>query len=150
MPNALSHNNTAAASRIASLSSPTAYASVPVVRIRRVALASALQACKNVFPDAFIGLFREKDGVLTELFLAPLAEYGRSHSSFPDWHVPSDASLVATIHSHPNGVLLPSRQDLRFFSSSGRWHFIAGAPYGLNDVACYDSRGQPVALEVVR
>ncbi len=129
---------------------PSAHnASLSGVRIRRLALASALQACKNVFPDEFIGLFRLQDGVLTELFLAPLAEYGRSHSTFSQWHVPADASLVATIHSHPNGVLQPSQQDLRFFASSGKFHFIAGAPYRVSDVAAYSPQGKPLRVDLV-
>ena len=120
------------------------------VKIRFAALESALIACRNVYPDEFIGLFREKGGVLEELILAPLAEYGRSHSSFSDLHLPTDPSLTATIHSHPNGVLLPSRADLRFFSVKGKWHFIAGAPYRLRDVACYDNKGRPEKIETVQ
>lgn len=120
-----------------------------MVRIRLKALQSALMACTNVYPDEFIGLFREKDGLLDELILAPLAEYGRSHSSFSHWHLPTDPSLVSTIHSHPNGVLLPSRADLKFFAVNGRWHFIAGPPYRVQDVACFDNRGKPAIVEVV-
>ena len=120
-----------------------------MVRIRLAALQSALLASRNTYPHEFIGLFREKQGVLEELILAPLAEYGRSHSSFSDFHLPPDPSLSATLHSHPNGVLQPSRQDLRFFSAKGKWHFIAGYPYRLQDVACYDQEGTRVAVEVV-
>ncbi|MFH1199824.1 MAG: Mov34/MPN/PAD-1 family protein [Candidatus Micrarchaeota archaeon] len=120
-----------------------------MVKIRREALASALMACSNVYPDEFIGLFREKDGVLTELILAPLAEYGRSHSGFSDFHLPTDSTLTATLHSHPNGVLQPSRQDLKFFAYRGKWHFIAGAPYRMRDVACYDGKGKPVQVEII-
>lgn len=120
-----------------------------MVKIRLAALQSALIASRNVYPDEFIGLFREKNGVLEELILAPLAEYGRAHSSFSDLHLPTDPSLTATIHSHPNGVLLPSRADLRFFAVKGKHHFIAGAPYGLRNVACYDGKGKPEEIEVV-
>ncbi len=120
-----------------------------MVRIRLPALQSALLACRNVYPHEFIGLFREKNGVLEELMLAPLAEYGRAHSSFSEIHLPLDPSLVATLHSHPNGVLLPSKQDVRFFSSRGKWHFISGYPYRLQDVACYDNKGKRVMIEVV-
>ncbi len=120
-----------------------------MVKIRLAALQSALIACRNVYPDEFIALFREKEGVLEELILAPLAEYGRAHSSFSDLHLPTDPSLTATIHSHPNGVLLPSRADLRFFAVKGRHHFIAGAPYRPTDVACYDAKGRQEKIELV-
>ncbi|MFH1107564.1 MAG: Mov34/MPN/PAD-1 family protein [Candidatus Micrarchaeota archaeon] len=119
-----------------------------MVKIRSAALESALLACRNVHPYEFIGLFRENAGVLEELIVAPLAEYGRAHSSFSDLHLPTDPSLAASIHSHPNGVLLPSRADLKFFAWRGKWHFIAGAPYGMRDVACYDASGKPQQIEV--
>lgn len=114
------------------------------------ALESALEAAKNLFPNEFIGLFREKKGVLSELILAPFSEYGPDSSGFSDWHLPLDSSITASFHSHPGWGNAPSQQDLLFFSKTYRNHLIACRPYSPRAVACYDNLGRKTSFEIVK
>ncbi len=115
---------------------------VEPARISRAALLSALEASRNVFPNEFIGLFREKEGVLCELVLPPFSEYGPDSSGFVDWHLPLDSSLKASFHSHPGWSNLPSEQDLSFFQKTYLTHFIACRPYAPSSTACYSRQGE--------
>lgn len=119
------------------------------VLITATALESALQAAKNLFPNEFVGLFREKNGVLSELIIAPFSEYGPDSSGFSDWHLPPDSSIRASFHSHPGWSNSPSRQDLLFFSKTFATHFISCLPYRPSSTACYDNRGRKTVFKVV-
>lgn len=120
------------------------------VFIKRSALKSALEASKNLYPNEFIGLFRRDErGVLAELVIAPLSEYGEDFSSFNELHLPADSSIVASFHSHPGWSNLPSGEDLQFFSKSYGLHFIAKLPFSPSSVACYDSNGKKTEFETV-
>ena len=119
------------------------------VIIRRVALLSALEGAKNLYPNEFIALLREEGGVITEILLAPFSEYGPTFSSFQDFHLPPDPSIVGTFHSHPSPSNRPSRGDLQFFSRKGKIHLIAGIPFGIGDVKAYDNKGAETGIEVI-
>lgn len=120
-----------------------------MVKILRNALLSALEASKNVHPNEFIGFFREEKGVFTELVLAPLATYGRSHAFFWEWHLPIDFSLKASFHSHPGNSCIPSESDLNFFSKTPLANFIACFPYSLRNVKCFDERGSEIEFQLI-
>lgn len=111
--------------------------------VKKSALLSALLASRNVFPQEFIGLFRKDGkGVLCELIIPPLSEYGDDSSAFSEWHLPLDSSYAASFHSHPGWSNLPSEQDLQFFSRNYSAHFIACRPYVASSTACYGKDGQ--------
>ena len=111
--------------------------------IKREALASALLASRNVFPREFIGLLRKNEkGVLTELIIPPLSEYGIDSSAFSELHLPLDSTLAASFHSHPGWSNLPSEQDLHFFSRAYGAHFISCRPYAPSSTACYGKDGE--------
>ncbi|MBI5228659.1 Mov34/MPN/PAD-1 family protein [Candidatus Micrarchaeota archaeon] len=119
------------------------------MRIKKRALLSALESAKSVYPNEFVGLFREEDGILRELIIAPFSEYGAGFSSFSDFHLPLDPSITGTFHSHPSSSNHPSKGDLEFFSRKGRVHFIAGAPYGIEDVKAFNQKGEEIQFELV-
>jgi proteasome lid subunit RPN8/RPN11 len=61
--------------------------------------------------------------------------------------LPSDFSLVGTVHSHPSGNILPSVVDLNYFF--GRILMIVGPPFeGESCVAVYDSNGEKLPLRI--
>ncbi len=120
------------------------------ILISRTALASALQASRNVFPREFIGLFRKNgNGVLSELVIPPFSDYQMDSSSFSDWHLPLDSSLAASFHSHPGWSNLPSEQDLLFFSRAYGAHFIACRPFVPSSTACYGKDGERKQIGLV-
>lgn len=120
------------------------------ILIKRSALASALLASRNVFPREFICLFRKDGkGVLSELIIPPLSDYGEDSSAFSEWHLPLDSSLAASFHSHPGWSNLPSEEDLQFFSAHYQSHFIACRPLVPSSTACYGKNGERKQIVLV-
>jgi proteasome lid subunit RPN8/RPN11 len=62
--------------------------------------------------------------------------------------MPNDLDSVGSVHSHPNGVLRPSKADLATFTR-GKVHIIVGAPYGRNNWQAFDRDGKPIDLSVL-
>jgi proteasome lid subunit RPN8/RPN11 len=63
--------------------------------------------------------------------------------------MPLDTHLAGSVHSHPNGVIIPSDADLGFFPRTGRYHIIVGFPYEEDDWRCFSANGTPFDLGVV-
>lgn len=104
---------------------------------------------KEHHPNEFVAVLRERDGIIRDFDLVPGTISGECSASFLIDMLPLDIHQAGSAHSHPNGVLSPSPADLRFFPKVGRYHVIAGYPYGRNDWACYTADGTPVRLEVL-
>lgn len=101
---------------------------------------------------------RNKDGkpdplktlVLTELIIPPFAHGDEESSSYSPYFIPANTSEKASFHSHPDfDSAYPSDEDIRYFSLSGGVHFIACHPFRLQDVACFDSQGNPLPFRIV-
>ncbi len=125
-----------------------------MLKIKRIALESALQGARETHPDEFIALFRgEKENgemVLTELILAPFSSYDKSSSSYSPYFIPANSSEAASFHSHPSPhSAYPSTQDLHFFSRSQEFHFIACFPYRIEDANAFDSKGTKIEFQVI-
>ncbi|MFH1056782.1 MAG: Mov34/MPN/PAD-1 family protein [Candidatus Micrarchaeota archaeon] len=124
------------------------------VEITRRALESALQGARETHPHEFVCLLRgeKKEGkwVIHEVIIPPFSSYERHSSGFSDWFIPANSNEIASFHSHPSpNSAFPSRQDLHFFSRSGKFHFIASAPYRIQDVNAFDSNGKRMGFQVV-
>ena len=107
---------------------------------------------RSVHPREGILLLRGKvsrDAIYVEqLILPPRPILGEDFSSFSPYDLPLDLSVVGVAHSHPNGVLKPSLEDLSNFY--GRFMVIATYPYrGKVDVGVFDREGRNVAFEVI-
>ena len=62
--------------------------------------------------------------------------------------LPLDTSILGIAHSHPNGVLRPSLEDLNHYY--GRLMIIVGPPYeSEKDVALFDREGNRAVYYVV-
>lgn len=127
------------------------YLPMPII-VKRDALLSALAGARAAYPREFICLLtgsREKDTITIDgTIIPPGISVSGTASSFSDWMMPLLDGVIGTFHSHPNGNPLPSRQDLRLFSKKGGINFIAAAPYGLANVACYFTTGKKVEFKV--
>jgi len=64
-------------------------------------------------------------------------------TSFTTHDLPS-TGVYGTVHSHPSGSNLPSRQDKRLFNSYGWFHLIVAAPYSRETIASYNKYGERI------
>ena len=94
-------------------------------RIRGVSIDfidSLNESAKSTYPDEFICLHREHDGVIDELVMLPGTIFGDSHSVIFDWMDPVD------FH---------------------RSHFITCQPYDRHSWRAYNSAGEPIHLDML-
>jgi proteasome lid subunit RPN8/RPN11 len=129
-----------------------------VVGIAADALEFAREAARDSHPDEYMGFLRgeraadvgvDADGyVVTDVLVIPGTETGPTSASVRSHMVPNDFRAVGSIHSHPNGVLRPSDEDLATFGK-GVVHIIMGAPYEPGDWRAFDREGEPRELDVL-
>ncbi|NYT08070.1 MAG: proteasome protein [Methanomicrobiales archaeon] len=117
--------------------------------IRKDLLSLLLQIGREQHPNEYAGLLREHKGIIEELDLLPGTTSNEISASLHLDMMPLDTHLAGSVHSHPNGILLPSDADLSFFPRTGRYHLIVGYPYDEGSWACFRANGNPVELEVV-
>jgi proteasome lid subunit RPN8/RPN11 len=117
--------------------------------IRKDLLSLLLQIGREQHPHEYAGLLREKEGIIEELDLLPGTTGTEVSASLHLDMMPLDTHLAGSVHSHPNGVLIPSDADRSFFPRTGRYHIIVGFPYDEGNWACFRASGARVELEVV-
>ncbi|MFB6121579.1 MAG: Mov34/MPN/PAD-1 family protein [Halobacteriaceae archaeon] len=131
-----------------------------VVGIARDALDFAREAAADTHPNEYMGLLRGEratqfdvdggrgDYVVTDVLVIPATESSPTSATVRSDLVPNDEKTMGSIHSHPNGVLRPSDEDLQTFGR-GAAHVILGAPYGPDDWRAFDREGDPRDLPVL-
>ena len=86
--------------------------------------------------------------IVKEFILPPLTTHGVGFTSFPLWLLPSDPSIIGSVHSHPSGSLTPSSEDLNHFY--GRIMVIVAFPYRrLEHVAAYGKNGEKLPVKTL-
>ena len=120
------------------------------IKITRDAFDFIAHASRNTYPEEFVGLLRKNGkGVIDTILIIPLSEYGSGFSSINFNMVPMGSDSCGSVHSHPNGVPLPSRQDKLFFSKLGGVHLIIARPYDERSLRGYDDRGKQLDVQIV-
>ncbi len=129
-----------------------------IVGIAESALEFALAASEESHPDEYMGFLRGEDArklgldedgtVLTDVLVIPGTETNPVSATVKTNMVPNDLNAAGSVHSHPNGVLKPSEEDLMTFGR-GKVHVIVGYPYGRHDWRAFDRSGEPTELEVI-
>lgn len=129
-----------------------------VLGIARETLEFALEASEDAHPNEYMGMLRgteadqlglDRDGlVITDVLVIPGTESNSVSATVQTNMIPNDNTSLGSVHSHPNGVLRPSKADLATFTR-GDVHIIIGAPYGRDDWKAFDSDGQPRELTVL-
>ena len=76
------------------------------------------EAAKSAYPDEFLCMTREEDGVLSEMIMLPGTVFGDSHSFLNQWMAPIDYNLAGTVHSHPGFSNEPSEHTT---PAESRW-----------------------------
>lgn len=134
------------------------FRSSEILGIAEETLEFVLESSEATHPNEYMGLLRgtearqldlHRDGVvITDVLVIPGTESNSVSATVKTSQIPNDVKALGSVHSHPNGVLRPSNEDLQAFGK-GTVHIIAGAPYRRNDWKAFDSRGQPTRLDVV-
>ncbi len=111
-----------------------------------------LSYCNDLYPREGILLLRGKNTkdeiTINSLVIPPLPIHSETYSSFPVHMLPVDLSILGTAHSHPNGSLLPSLDDLNNYF--GIIMMIAGYPYkSQQDLVAFDREGNRLVYYVV-
>ena len=122
---------------------------VQIRGIKRELLHLLLKMGESQHPREFLAVLIEKEGVIDEMELAPGTISGETSASFSPFMLPITMHVAGSAHSHPNGVLSPSKADLTFFPKIGKYHLIVGYPYTIDDWRCYTADGRPHKLEVI-
>ncbi|GGL60971.1 Mov34/MPN/PAD-1 family protein [Halocalculus aciditolerans] len=117
----------------------------------------ALSAAADTHPNEYMGVMRgtparelgvDEDGdIVTDVVFAPGTTSSPVQATMRSDLLPNDSHNVGSVHSHPNGVLRPSNQDVQTFGK-GRAHIIIGAPYERDDWAAFDRKGEPRDFDV--
>ena len=128
-----------------------------VVGIAAETLAFVLEAAEDTHPNEYMGMLRgepastfglDEDGTLiTDVLVIPGTKSNPVSATVKSWMVPNDTTSVGSVHSHPNGVLRPSDEDLATFGQ-GQVHIIVAAPYRWNSWEAFDASGNPRKLPV--
>ncbi len=134
------------------------FSSREVLGIARETIDFALESAEQTHPNEYMGRLRavpaaevglEEDGVvITDILVMPGTSSSPVQASVKSWVIPNDLRSVGSVHSHPNGVLRPSQQDIQTFGK-GDVHIIMGAPYGASDWRAFDRQGKPRELPVL-
>ena len=116
--------------------------------IARDTLDFILEASKSTMPHEFAGLLQADKEIITEVLVIPGTESSRMSALVKLYMLPN-ISVVGSVHSHPSANIMPSQQDLIFFSKTGDYNIIVGPPFTERSWACYDVLGQRRSLPVL-
>lgn len=108
--------------------------------IARDTLQFILEASRSSLPTEFAGLLQAEDDIITEVLILPGTESSRMSALVRLYMLPN-MQVVGSAHSHPSGVLTPSKPDIQFFAHTGDYNIIVGPPFDLSSWACYDVEG---------
>ena len=107
------------------------------------------ESARSCYPDEFLCMVRQTEGVVDEMVLLPGTVFGDSHSFLSEWMSPIDFSIAGTAHSHPGYSNEASDDDLTLFANMGGIHFITCQPYDRTSWRAYNSKGEEVELEII-
>lgn len=134
------------------------FGSRELLGIARGTMEFILDACEDTHPNEYMGFLRADDAstlgldrrgrVITDILVIPGTVSNPVSATVKTNMKPNDVRSVGSVHSHPNGVLHPSSEDLATFGQ-GQVHIIVGAPYGWGDWKAFDNSGKPTALDVL-
>lgn len=126
--------------------------------IARDTLRFIREACRETHPNEYMGLLRATDAqtlglhrsgrIITDVLVIPGTTSSSVKATMKSNMVPNDHTAVGSVHSHPNGVLQPSDEDLRSFTR-GDVHIIVGAPYDRDSWQAFNTDGSRRSLRVI-
>lgn len=118
------------------------------MKIASETLMFILEVCKSSAPNEFAGMLEAEGDVITDVVVVPGTESSDQNAVMQLFMLPN-IHTVGTVHSHPGAGRRPSPADLELFDKKGVVHIIVGAPYDKSSWTCYNSKGEPIPLEIV-
>jgi proteasome lid subunit RPN8/RPN11 len=108
-----------------------------------------LDAAKNMYPKEYASLLggEEKEQILSEFVVPPVISDEHS-ASINLWAIPSDESIVGSVHSHPNGNGHASSVDKKMFTRYSI-NLILYYPFELNNFIAYNSDSKIVEIMII-
>lgn len=140
---------------------PTRY---PVVAITDSAVELIMETAKETHPNEMLGILRTEkaskvnaekyaenptDRIIVGFNIPPDMMTSSTKAVFSSENMPINNRNVGVVHSHPNGVIKPSNEDVNSGFSTGYIHIIAGYPYEMNDWKAFNSKGDETDLRVI-
>ena len=121
------------------------------ISLKKEVFDSISSYCKIKHPNEGVLILKgkSKNGLILVdgLVIPPFSHSGPTFAGFPHSFLPFDMSYVGMVHSHPSGSAEPSIADLDNFF--GLVSLIVQYPYDDNDVFAWDSKGNPIKLEII-
>ena len=118
--------------------------------IKRDLIGEMLDFAKEKHPNESLLLIRgniKHESIrITDYQFPPYTSTDSFSASYPLYMLPIDFSVMGTAHSHPNGVLELSVQDITDFY--GRVSLLMAYPYGFENVACFNKSGKRLNLSI--
>ncbi len=113
------------------------------MKIKHELLRRLLILAREAYPNEVGGILLGKR-VINDFVIVP-AKFSRNSVHVFWGLIPIYPEFVGTFHSHPSGVLFPSKADLEFFSNFGRVHLIVDG-YSFR---AFSPKGEEIKLEVI-
>lgn len=122
------------------------------IALKKELVDGLLSYFKSLHPREGVLLLRgkiTKDRILvTDLVIPPFAIHGEGFASFPISMLPPDPSVLGVAHSHPDGVLSPSQEDILHLY--GRLILIVAYPYrSKDDIGVFNEDGKRIPFLIV-
>lgn len=140
---------------------PTRY---PVAAITDSTIDLIMETAKETHPKEMLGILRTEkaskinaeqytedptDRIIVGFNIPPDLMTSSTKAVFSSKNMPINNRNVGVVHSHPNGVIRPSNEDVNSGFSTGSIHIIAGHPYGEDDWKAFESNGNETVLRVI-
>lgn len=120
-----------------------------MIEIKRSVVNAIMEAARNTHPKEFFALLGSSDKkIVDELIVVP-AIYGHGHALVRSYLIPTDFSIVGSVHSHPVPSNEPSVPDIESFSRFGEIHLIISWPFNIENIQLYDVFGRPLEWKVI-
>ncbi|MFA5313120.1 MAG: Mov34/MPN/PAD-1 family protein [Methanomassiliicoccales archaeon] len=120
-----------------------------VKSIHRDVLEMIIEVSRSSYPNEFVAMLRQEEGVISELHFLPGSQAGEDNAVLPLYMRPIDLDIIGSVHCHPGFSNEPSEQDLDLFRHFGNVHIIMCLPYDMNSWQAYDMNGDAISLDVV-
>jgi len=117
-------------------------------KIKQSLLLDASDSAKRYYPDEFMCFIggNAKSEIADEIVLLPTYNDTTS-ASILESVIPIDASIIGTLHSHPDSSARPSDADKKFFMKH-KLNIILGSPFSIQSAAFYDEKGKRITVTI--
>ncbi len=117
-------------------------------KIKRSLISDIFVAAKNNYPNEFLCFLgsTNNNNIIDEIIFFP-TQTDENSASIDLNHFPIGLNIIASVHSHPNNYITPSKADLEFFLNY-KINIIIGVN-NENNYKMFDNKGNIIFIEVI-